>query len=129
MWAIGAHPIGAPGCPDFAFSTVSAANTRIVLMHFDASTSSPIAFLAFFEAGDEADEFLLTGDIVKRGRRRKLDKVVRNNNLRMQNDNGPNVIDFRFGPPRGRAENGIILFFKKEKRKKKKEVNSNSSLM
>ena len=31
--AIGAHPIGAPGCPDFAFCTMSAPRIRMVSMH------------------------------------------------------------------------------------------------
>ncbi len=32
MYATGARPIGAPGCPEFAFCTASIARVRIVLM-------------------------------------------------------------------------------------------------
>lgn len=31
-WAMGAHPMGAPGCPDIAFCTMSAARIRTVLI-------------------------------------------------------------------------------------------------
>ncbi len=49
-----------PGCPDLAFSTVSAANTRMLLMHLLASSTS-ISGRALFFAGDSPVDFLLAG--------------------------------------------------------------------
>ena len=34
IWPMGAHPIGNPGCPEFAFSTASIARNRIVFTDF-----------------------------------------------------------------------------------------------
>jgi hypothetical protein len=45
---MGAHPMGAPGCPDFAFCTTSALITRIVLMQ-TCSRLSPT--FARFDSG------------------------------------------------------------------------------
>ena len=52
--AIGAHPMGAPGCPEFAFSTISALNTLIVSIHFTLWLLSRDSCLAFL-AGDSCD--------------------------------------------------------------------------
>ena len=52
--AIGAHPMGAPGCPEFAFSTISALNTLIVSIHFTLLLLSRDSCLAFL-AGDSCD--------------------------------------------------------------------------
>jgi len=37
-WDIGAMPIGAPGCPEFALAGISTAKQRIVLIHFQSSS-------------------------------------------------------------------------------------------
>jgi hypothetical protein len=65
-WAMGAHPIGAPGCPDLAFSTTSADNTRMVLMHFSARATSSSDLDFFVGAEDLAgDDPLRLGGIDK----------------------------------------------------------------
>lgn len=60
---MGAHPIGAPGCPDLAFSTTSADKTRMVLMHFSARaiSSSDLDFFAGAEDFTGVDPFRLGG--------------------------------------------------------------------
>ena len=37
---MGAQPMGAPGWPELAFSTMSAASVRIVLMHRSTGTAA-----------------------------------------------------------------------------------------
>ena len=39
--AIGAHPMGAPGWPEFAFCTISAPSTRIVFTHSSEAVGMP----------------------------------------------------------------------------------------
>ena len=48
-WAIGAHPIGAPGCPEFAFSTMSAHRTRMLSMHLTVMELSTSILAIFFD--------------------------------------------------------------------------------
>ena len=50
--AIGAHPIGAPGCPLFAFCTISAPRQRIVLMQV---VSTEVVIFCFFDGDSEED--------------------------------------------------------------------------
>ena len=42
VYATGARPIGAPGCPELAFWTASIDSVRIVLMH-SSSSSVPVS--------------------------------------------------------------------------------------
>ena len=51
-WAIGAHPIGAPGCPELAACTISAENTRIVSTTFFSKAGVGVDIFCFF-AGAE----------------------------------------------------------------------------
>jgi hypothetical protein len=52
---MGAIPMGAPGCPEFAFPGMSTAKQRIVLMHFQSRSEYEDDFAVILEKGTTKD--------------------------------------------------------------------------